>query len=98
MRSAYLSLSLDTESDAERVYALLSDDGEIFMKLEQTPFAIRFAMLRDRFGHFLDAAASTRSIAGRATRRRRARDGFSPFVPPPAVRRDALRGSTCGGP
>jgi PhnB protein len=50
MRSAYLSLSLDGESEAERVYALLTDGGEIFMKMERTPFANRFAMLRDRFG------------------------------------------------
>jgi PhnB protein len=50
MRSAYLSLSLDLESDAERLYALLSDGGEIFMKMEKTPFANRFAMLRDKFG------------------------------------------------
>jgi PhnB protein len=50
MRSAYLTLSLDGEQDAERVYALLADGGEIFMKMEKTPFANRFAMLRDRFG------------------------------------------------
>lgn len=50
MRSAYLALSLDTEADAERVYALLTDGGEIFLKMEKTPFANRFAMLRDRFG------------------------------------------------
>ena len=50
MRSAYLSLSLDSDGEAERVYALLSEDGQIFMKMEQTPFASRFAMLRDRFG------------------------------------------------
>jgi PhnB protein len=50
MRSAYLTLSLDSEEDAERVYALLADGGEVFMKMEQTPFANRFAMLRDRFG------------------------------------------------
>jgi PhnB protein len=50
MRSAYLTLSLDREEDAERVYALLTDGGEIFMKMEKTPFANRFAMLRDRFG------------------------------------------------
>ena len=50
MRSSYLTLTLDTEADAERVYALLTDDGEVFMKMEQTPFANRFAMLRDRFG------------------------------------------------
>jgi PhnB protein len=50
MRSAYLTLTLDTEAEAERVYALLVDGGEIFMKMEQMPFANRFAMLRDRFG------------------------------------------------
>lgn len=50
MRSAYLSLSLDSEQDAERIYALLTDGGEIFMKMERTPFANRFAMIRDRFG------------------------------------------------
>ena len=50
MRSAYLTLTLDTEADAERTYRLLADGGEIFMKMEQTPFANRFAMLRDRFG------------------------------------------------
>jgi PhnB protein len=50
MRSAYLTLSLDREEDAERVYALLATGGEIFMKMEKTPFANRFAMLRDKFG------------------------------------------------
>ena len=50
MRSAYLTLSLDREDEAERVYALLAEGGEIFMKMEKTPFANRFAMLRDRFG------------------------------------------------
>ena len=50
MRSAYLSLSVDSEADAERMYRVLADGGEIFMKMEQTPFANRFAMLRDRFG------------------------------------------------
>lgn len=50
MRSAYLSLTVDREEDAERIYALLTDGGEIFMKMEKTHFANRFAMLRDRFG------------------------------------------------
>ena len=50
MRSAYLTLSLDQEEEAERVYALLVDGGEAFMKMDQTPFANRFAMLRDKFG------------------------------------------------
>jgi PhnB protein len=50
MRSAYLSLTLDSPTEAERVYERLSDGGEIFMKMESTFFANRFAMLRDRFG------------------------------------------------
>jgi len=49
-RSAYLTLTLDREADAERVYSVLADGGEIFMKMEKTFFANRFAMLRDRFG------------------------------------------------
>src|SRR5688572_9703505 len=50
MRSAYLTLTVDREADAERLYALLPDGGEIFMKMERTPFANGFAMLRDKFG------------------------------------------------
>ena len=50
MRSAYLTLRLDSAEGAERLYAPLSEDGEIFMKMEETFFASRFAMLRDKFG------------------------------------------------
>lgn len=50
MRSAYVTLTLDTAEDAERVYNLLADGGQVFMKMEETFFASRFAMLRDRFG------------------------------------------------
>jgi len=50
MRSVYLALSVDSNEEAERLYALLSDGGEIFMKMEETFFAHRFAMLRDKFG------------------------------------------------
>ena len=50
MRSAYLSLLLDSDEEAERIYALLADGGQIFMPIEETFFARRFAMLRDRFG------------------------------------------------
>jgi PhnB protein len=50
MRSAYLTLTLGSAEEAERLYALLSDGGQIFMKMEETFFASRFAMLRDRFG------------------------------------------------
>jgi PhnB protein len=50
MRSAYLSLMCDSDNEADRIYSILSEGGEIFMKMESTFFASRFAMLRDRFG------------------------------------------------
>ena len=50
MRSAYLSLTVASIEEAERLYALLSDGGEVFMKMEETFYAFRFAMLRDKFG------------------------------------------------
>jgi PhnB protein len=50
MRSAYLALSLTSSEEAERIYGLLSEAGEIFMPIQETFFAFRFAMLRDRFG------------------------------------------------
>lgn len=50
MRSVYLSLNVDTSDDAERVWALLSDGGQIYMPMEETFFAFRFGQLRDRFG------------------------------------------------
>ena len=50
MRSAYLTLRVDSAAEAERLYALLSSGGQIFMKMEKTFFASRVAMLRDKFG------------------------------------------------
>src|SRR4051794_17339673 len=50
MRSAYLSLLVDSVEEAERDYKLLTEGGEIFMKMEENFFASRFAMFRDRFG------------------------------------------------
>jgi PhnB protein len=50
MRSAYLSLTTDSAADAERVWALLADGGQITMPMEETFFATRFGQLRDRFG------------------------------------------------
>jgi PhnB protein len=50
MRSAYLTLLFDNAKETERIYQILSEGGEIFMKMEKTSFAERFAMLRDRFG------------------------------------------------
>jgi PhnB protein len=50
MRSVYLSLSVASTDEAERIYKLLSDGGQIFMPLAETFFAFRFGMLRDKFG------------------------------------------------
>jgi PhnB protein len=50
MRSAYLTLIVDSSKEADRIYALLKEGGQIFMAMEETFFAHRFAMLRDRFG------------------------------------------------
>jgi len=50
MRSAYLSLSVQSDADAERIFRSLSAGGEVFMPIQETFFATRFAQLRDRFG------------------------------------------------
>lgn len=50
MRSAYLTLSVDSNEEAERIYKALTDGGEVFMKMEETFFAHRFAQCRDKFG------------------------------------------------
>lgn len=50
MRSAYLCLGLDSDEEVERIYKVLSGGGEIFMPIQETFFAHRFAMLRDKFG------------------------------------------------
>ncbi len=50
MRSAYLSLTVDSIEEAERIYNLLNEGGEVFMKMGETFFAQRFGQFRDRFG------------------------------------------------
>jgi PhnB protein len=50
MRSVYLSLGVDSSAEAERVHKLLAEGGEVFMPMQETFFAHRFSMLRDRFG------------------------------------------------
>jgi PhnB protein len=49
-RSVYLCLSLESDSEAERVFRVLSGGGEVFLEMQETFFATRFAQLRDRFG------------------------------------------------
>ncbi len=50
MRSAYLTLSVDSNEEAERIYAVLTEGGEVFMKMGETFFAHRFGQFRDKFG------------------------------------------------
>jgi PhnB protein len=50
MRGVYMYLSVDSAKEAERVHKLLAEGGEIFMPMEETFYATRFSMLRDRFG------------------------------------------------
>ena len=50
MRSAYLTLNVDSEAEAERTFHALADGGETFMPIQETFFATRFGQCRDRFG------------------------------------------------
>ena len=50
MRSVYLYLAVNSIEDAERIYSLLVNGGEIYMPLQETFFASRFSQLRDQFG------------------------------------------------
>ena len=50
MRSAYLTLRVDSVADADRVFAVLADGGRILMPIQETFFAPRFGQVRDRFG------------------------------------------------
>src|ERR1700756_3187750 len=50
MRSAYLSLRLDSDQEAERIFSLLSHGGRVSMPIEPTFFAFRFGQVQDQFG------------------------------------------------
>ncbi|MGB8028723.1 MAG: VOC family protein [Terracidiphilus sp.] len=50
MRSAYLSLSVDSNEEAERIYAALTEGGQVFMPMGEQFFAHRFGQFRDKFG------------------------------------------------
>ena len=50
MRSAYLSLSVDSNEEAERIYKALNEGGEVFMPMGEMFFAHRFGQFRDKFG------------------------------------------------
>ena len=50
LRSAYLTLKVDSDSEAERIYAALGEGGRVLMAMDETFFASRFAQVQDRFG------------------------------------------------
>lgn len=45
-----VSLNMDSAEEAERVFAALSEGGQVTMPLAQTFWALRFGMFTDRFG------------------------------------------------
>jgi len=50
VKGCSVSLSVDSIKEAERIFAALSDGGQVTMPLAQTFWAVRFGMLVDRFG------------------------------------------------
>ena len=50
MRSAYLTLGMDSDSEADRVYSALAEGGKVLMPMQETFFASRFGQVRDQFG------------------------------------------------
>lgn len=46
----HVTLTVDTPDEAERLYGALSEGGTIFLELQETVWAQRFAMFADRFG------------------------------------------------
>ncbi len=45
-----LNINLGDTKEAEHIYKVMSEKGEVFMPLEETFWAERFAMFEDRFG------------------------------------------------
>jgi PhnB protein len=50
MQGSYLTLSVESDAEAERIYNALVDGGSARTPLQETFFATRYAQLRDRFG------------------------------------------------
>ncbi len=45
-----VALSVETDESAEEIFAKLSEGATVFMPIQQTFWANRFGMLKDRFG------------------------------------------------
>jgi PhnB protein len=46
----HLTLGLDSDTEAERIFSALSQGGQVSMPMQETFFASRFGQVRDRFG------------------------------------------------
>lgn len=46
----YLSLEPESAEEAEEIYSKLSEGGNVFMPLEESDWAEKFAMFADKFG------------------------------------------------
>lgn len=49
-QGSMVTITVDTPDEAERIYAAFMDGGQAFMEMQETFWALRFAMLADRFG------------------------------------------------
>jgi uncharacterized glyoxalase superfamily protein PhnB len=45
-----ISINVTSDAEAERIYKALSEGGKVFMPLDKTFWAKKFAMFADRFG------------------------------------------------
>ena len=50
MRSAYITLRVESDGEADRIFSALSEGGKVFVPIKDTFFASRFGQVRDRFG------------------------------------------------
>ncbi len=46
----FVSIGLADPAEADRIYAALSEDGKVFMPIQETFWARRFGMVADQFG------------------------------------------------
>jgi PhnB protein len=45
-----VSLNVDSPAEAERIFQILAENGQVHMPIQQTFWAARFGMLADQFG------------------------------------------------
>lgn len=50
MQGAFLTISVDSDADARRVFEVLAVDGTVIQPLQATFYATSFGMLTDQFG------------------------------------------------